>query len=158
MARERDIHKLIAPPGDNTNFPVGESASHPLAALIVIHETHFIAYLNHLVLMDNLFLAKTLAVPATRLAKLVPAKTSLQPAIEIIDPMRVHARRRKYLEAFDPTRRIELNSTVFPDSESTVESDNVAGMLQPQIGLELLEQALVEVIGRLPEADIQIVE
>src|SRR6476620_5768896 len=106
---------------------------------MVIHKTHFIAHLNHLVLMDNLFLAETLAVPATRLAKLVRAKTSLQPAIEIIDPMRLHACGRKYLEVFDAIRRIEPHSAVVADSEGAVESDKVAGMLQPQIRLEFSE-------------------
>src|SRR5690606_8914430 len=80
------------------------------------------------------------------------------PPVDVAHAVRVHAYRGQDLPPLGALRRIERHPAAIIEPERSVEARYVAAILQPEVFLKGLEQLRVQLVGRLPEHDLEVVE
>jgi hypothetical protein len=137
--------------GDRSDLAVGEVLllRAPLGTPSV---SPLIAQLDDFVLRSDLLVAHRLfPIPSG-------AEATLEPPIEVVDTVSMHADRRENLKPLCAIGCVEGNPSLLGEAKGMIESCDVSWRCEAELGLELLLNAEAQILRRFPYDDLKVVE
>lgn len=155
-AGEQDIQPSVVVVAREPNLTIGQIVL--VRAFAVIGFPPLVCRLNDLVATYDLLVAEAKPPWFARLLKLLRPELTLNPSVQLVNAVWVHAHRRQDLKVLGAVGVLEGNPALVVESQSGIETANVVWPGEAKMCLERAEQSFAKLGGRAPEQYLQIVE